>query len=128
MRDVSGPRRRRRRRSAATSPLHDLTGGNHFVPDILPDFFPDEVDVGPAPGRQAARHRHALSWRPRLELTRGDVAARSAVAVTVTNETGHKLPSGLSGGPAHLAERAGLRRRLARSSTSRAPTTRPPAS
>jgi len=24
--------------------LHDLTGGNTFVPDIIPDFFPD-VDV-----------------------------------------------------------------------------------
>jgi hypothetical protein len=27
-------------------PLHDFTGGNYFIADILPDFYPTEVDVG----------------------------------------------------------------------------------
>jgi hypothetical protein len=70
-------------------PLHDLTGGNTLVLDILPDFFPGEVDVGQL---QAARAR-AISMLQRaatLELT----LDAPSLTVRVTNETGHKLISG----------------------------------
>jgi hypothetical protein len=70
-------------------PLHDLTGGNTFVLDVLPDFFPGEVDVAQL---QAARAR-AISMLQRaatLELT----LDAPSLTVRVTNETGHKLISG----------------------------------
>jgi hypothetical protein len=70
-------------------PLHDLTGGNTFILDVLPDLFPGEVDTSQL---QAAKAR-AVSMLERaasLELTPGD----AGVTVRVTNETGHKLISG----------------------------------
>jgi hypothetical protein len=69
--------------------LHDFTGGNTFVPDIIASYFPDEVDVGQL---QAAKAR-AISMIQKaasLALTPEDFG----VTVRVTNETGHKLPSG----------------------------------
>jgi hypothetical protein len=70
-------------------PLHDLMGGNIFVVDIVDDYYPDEVDV---PQLQAAKARaeHMLGLAATLELTPEDFG----VTVRVTNETGHKLPSG----------------------------------
>jgi len=72
--------------------LHDLTGGNTFVPDILPDFFPD-VDVA---ALQAGKLRAEamLSLAATMDLTMSGVDGHPAVMVRVTNETGHKLPSG----------------------------------
>ncbi|MCK4414800.1 MAG: T9SS type A sorting domain-containing protein [Candidatus Eisenbacteria sp.] len=69
--------------------LHDLMGGNTFVPDIIASFFPDEVDVAQL---QAAKGRaeEMLIKAAMLELTPEDFG----VTVRVTNETGHKLPSG----------------------------------
>jgi hypothetical protein len=92
MRDVSG-------KSAAGGPvrsdmaMHDMTGGNHFVPDILPSYFPGEVD---AARLQAGKQRaiSMLQLAATMSLTPGQVGARRSVTVTVTNETGHKLPSG----------------------------------
>jgi hypothetical protein len=64
-------------------------GGNTFVTDIVDDFFPDEVDVGQL---QAAKQRavEMLQKAAAMELT----ATEFGVVVRVTNETGHKLPSG----------------------------------
>jgi cytochrome c553 len=94
MRDVSG--------AGASEPgapvredlaLHDLTGGNHFVPDILPQFYPDEVD--PVALQDAkARVVQMLQLAATLEATLGVNGTTPELAVTVTNETGHKLPSG----------------------------------
>jgi cytochrome c553 len=70
-------------------PLHDMTGGNTFLPDIVPTYYPDEVDVAQL---QAAKAR-ALSMLEKaatLEVTPGE----AGITVRVTNETGHKLPSG----------------------------------
>lgn len=69
--------------------LHDLTGGNTFILDILPDFFPGEVDVIQL---QAAKARAAgmLQKAATLSLT----PTWSGVTVRVTNETAHKLISG----------------------------------
>ena len=69
--------------------LHDFTGGNTFVPDIIETFYPDEVD----PAQLAAAKARAISMiqlAATVELTPEDFG----VTVRVVNETGHKLPSG----------------------------------
>lgn len=70
-------------------PLHDLMGGNTFVPDIVATFFPDEVDAAQL---QAAvvRAESMLQKAATLQVT----PETFGVTVRVTNETGHKLPSG----------------------------------
>lgn len=72
--------------------LHDLTGGNTFVPDILPDFYPD-LDVA---ALQAGKQRAIamLSLAATMEVTVAPAEGSPAVNVRITNETGHKLPSG----------------------------------
>ncbi|HET6349269.1 MAG TPA: T9SS type A sorting domain-containing protein [Candidatus Krumholzibacteria bacterium] len=73
--------------------LHDLTGGNTFIPDILPDFFPSEVDVTQLDaGKQRALDM--LHLAASMSLAAGQAGNRPTVTVTVTNETAHKLPSG----------------------------------
>jgi hypothetical protein len=69
--------------------LHDLMGGNAFLPDILPGFWPTEVDSFVL---QAAKQRAIgmLQLAATLEAT----PAAYGVDVRVTNETAHKLPSG----------------------------------
>ena len=74
-------------------PLHDLTGGNHFIPDVLPGMFPGEVD----PAMVAAGKQRAIAMiqlAASIALAPGQIGARPTVTVTVTNETAHKLPSG----------------------------------
>jgi len=74
-------------------PLHDLTGGNHFLPDIIPSFFPDEVDsLRLHAGKQRAISM--LQLAATMALAPGQIGARPTVTVTITNETAHKLPSG----------------------------------
>jgi hypothetical protein len=89
MRDVTG-------KGAATDaptrddlPLHDMMGGNTFVPDIIATFYPDEVDAAQL---QAAKVRadNMLKMAATLEIFPEDFG----ITVRVTNETGHKLPSG----------------------------------
>jgi hypothetical protein len=70
-------------------PLHDLMGGNTFVVDIVPTFFPDEVDVAQLQAAKA-RAQHMLQLAATMEVTPEDFG----ITVRVTNETGHKLPSG----------------------------------
>ncbi|RKZ12536.1 hypothetical protein DRQ50_11820, partial [bacterium] len=73
--------------------LHDLMGGNTFLPDILPDFFPGEVDVAQM---QAAKLRAQamLTLAATLDVTIDNRDYQRGINVRVTNETGHKLPSG----------------------------------
>jgi cytochrome c553 len=74
-------------------PLHDLTGGNYFIPDILPSFYPGEVDsLRLNAGKQ--RVITMLQKAATMALAVGQVGNRPKVTVTITNETGHKLPSG----------------------------------
>ncbi len=90
MRDVTG-----RGSNVSGSPnrtdlgLHDFTGGNTFVPDIIPDFYPGVVD--PA-ALQAGKARvvHMLQLAATLDVTPDS----AGITVRVTNETGHRLPSG----------------------------------
>ena len=70
-------------------PLHDLMGGNTFIPDVLPLMYPGEVNVTEL---QAAKARAItmLQLAATLQVTPQSYGVR----VRVTNETGHKLPSG----------------------------------
>ncbi|RKD85044.1 T9SS type A sorting domain-containing protein [Mangrovibacterium diazotrophicum] len=70
-------------------PLHDMTGGNTFIPDLVALLYPDEVNASALDaGKQRAMYmlQHAAS----LHLS----VANDVATVTVTNNTGHKLPSG----------------------------------
>ncbi len=69
--------------------LHDLTGGNTFVTDIVASFFPGEVDAAQLAAAKA-RATGMIQLAATLELT----PQTYGVDVKVTNETGHKLPSG----------------------------------
>ncbi len=69
--------------------LHDLMGGNIFVPDIVATYFPDEVDQTQLDDAKS-RAEHMLSLAATLEVE----PQTYGVSVRVTNETGHKLPSG----------------------------------
>ena len=74
-------------------PLHDQMGGNHFIPDVLPDFFPSEVDVAQL---QAAKQRaiDMLRKAATMTLEAAVVGVNPTVRVGILNETAHKLPSG----------------------------------
>lgn len=70
-------------------PLHDMTGGNTWVPDIIPIFFPGETNSAAlAAGKQRAAFM--LQKAATLEVS-GTIPN---IFVKVINETGHKLPSG----------------------------------
>lgn len=69
--------------------LHDLTGGNTFVPRIISTYFPDEVDQGQLDAA-VDRALSMLQKAATLEISPEDYG----VSVKVTNQTGHKLPSG----------------------------------
>ena len=70
-------------------PLHDMTGGNTLLPGIIAQFYPDDVDTA-ALTAAAARAVTMLQLAATLAITPEDFGA----TVRVTNETGHKLPSG----------------------------------
>jgi hypothetical protein len=69
--------------------LHDLTGGNTAVPDMIAALYPGEVD--PA-ALQAGKSRALFMLQNAATLA---VTPQGfGVRVRVTNETAHKLPSG----------------------------------
>jgi hypothetical protein len=70
-------------------PLHDMMGGNTFVVDIVANFYADEVDAGQLAAAKT-RAEYMLQNAATLEVTPEDFG----ITVRVTNETGHKLPSG----------------------------------
>ena len=72
-------------------PLHDLTGGNTFIPNLIDSVFPGETD----PATLAAgilRARDMLQHAATMELEVDQL--NQEVSVKIINETGHKLPSG----------------------------------
>lgn len=75
-------------------PLHDMTGGNTFIPDLVAQLYPDEVDAA-ALNAGKERALFMLQHAADMEL---DVATNAddtkTATVTVINLTGHKLPSG----------------------------------
>lgn len=74
-------------------PLHDLTGGNYFIPDVLPAMWPGEVDATELQAGKA-RALAMLTLAATLQLTPIQQDGLPGITVRVTNETGHKLPSG----------------------------------
>jgi hypothetical protein len=75
---------------------HDLTGGNTFAPDIIPDFFP-EVDTA---ALQEAKVRATATLQRAADLQVVSYHSGDSVIATVkiTNRTGHKLPTGYPDG------------------------------
>jgi len=74
-------------------PKHDLTGGNAFLPDILPDFWEGSVDttlLRLGKSRAIATLQRAAT----LEATAVQAGDSVVLTVQVTNLTGHKLPTG----------------------------------
>ncbi len=70
-------------------PLHDMTGGSTWLPALLDSLYPGEVNaVALEAGIERARYmlQNAATVDIEQEGARLDV--------TVTNETGHKLPTG----------------------------------
>src|SRR4030095_9084851 len=67
---------------------HDLTGGNAWVPLLMPTLFPDldPTYFGAAAARALLTLRRAAKLQVRQDGT--------DLHVTVTNLTGHKLPTG----------------------------------
>jgi len=70
-------------------PLHDMTGGSTWLPSLLPTLFPEEVDA-PAIDAGVTRTRYMLTNAADLVAEQDG----TKVKVTVTNQTGHKLPTG----------------------------------
>lgn len=70
-------------------PLHDMTGGSTWLASLLPTLFPGQVS-GPAITAGVARARYMLQ----NAATVAAVQASSQLKVTVTNQSGHKLPTG----------------------------------
>ncbi|HYQ86437.1 MAG TPA: T9SS type A sorting domain-containing protein [Bacteroidota bacterium] len=75
---------------------HDLTGGNTFVPGILPDFYPG-LDTG---ALSAGRDRAIATLQRAADLRLTAYRFRDTVhaSVRITNRTGHKLPTGYPDG------------------------------
>jgi hypothetical protein len=74
-------------------PHHDLTGGNTFIPSTIESVFPGETDPA-ALDSGVVRARRMLQKAATVDLTVESSGSQHLATVRVTNETGHKLPSG----------------------------------
>jgi hypothetical protein len=74
-------------------PHHDMTGGNTFIPAIIAELYPSDVN-SVALDSGEARARTMLQLAASMDLSITDMGDHFAARVRVTNETGHKLPSG----------------------------------
>jgi len=70
-------------------PLHDMTGGSTWIMGLLPAMFPGEVNEA-ALLAGIDRSRYLLQNAATVDLAQEG----SDLEVTVTNQTGHKLPTG----------------------------------
>lgn len=73
----------------ANLPLHDMTGGSTWLPSLLPILHPGKVN---ASAIEAGIHRATQLLTNAASLSIAETAGQ--LKVTVTNETGHKLPTG----------------------------------
>jgi len=94
MRDVTGKACKQGSAPTRTNlSLHDLTGGNTFVPLLVSHMYPDETNATAlAAGIERARRMLELAATMDLDVV-ADADSFKAI-VRITNETGHKLPSG----------------------------------
>jgi hypothetical protein len=93
MRDVSGrgcdPASNPTAPVRADLPLHDMTGGSTWLPGVMTNLFPAEIDAAAvAAGVERATYMLANA------ATMGAAEEAGKLKVTVTNQTGHKLPTG----------------------------------
>jgi hypothetical protein len=70
-------------------PLHDMTGGSVWLPTVLPAIYSNQVN---ATALQAGAQRAVQLLTNAASLAIAD--APGALKVIVTNECGHKLPTG----------------------------------
>lgn len=90
MRDVTGKGAKMNDAPVRTNlPLHDMTGGNTFVPKMVKQKWAAEVNAQ-ALDAGMERARNNLQNAASLELT----VSGTTATVKITNNTGHKLPSG----------------------------------
>jgi mono/diheme cytochrome c family protein len=94
MRDVTGKGADKNNVPVRTDlPLHDMTGGNTFMPNLIEPVYPGEADVN-ALNDGILRARYMLQNAATLGLSVVPQGSEYLATVRVTNETGHKLPSG----------------------------------
>ena len=74
-------------------PLHDMTGGNTFIPKLLSTLWPGEVNQA-ALDAGIQRATGMLQKAATITLTVTPQGTDYVAKVKVANETGHKLPSG----------------------------------
>jgi len=74
-------------------PEHDLTGGNTFIPLLLDALFPGETNAS-ALANGISRAESMLKKAATMDLTVNESGNNYLASVRVTNETGHKFPSG----------------------------------
>ena len=75
--------------SRADMPLHDMTGGSTWVPQMIANMYPAKVNQ-PAITAGIGRARYMLQNAASLAVT----SENGKLKAKVTNETGHKLPTG----------------------------------
>ncbi|UCE67501.1 MAG: T9SS type A sorting domain-containing protein [Candidatus Zixiibacteriota bacterium] len=94
MRDVTGYGCNKRGALLRTDlALHDLTGGNTFVPPMVPTLYPGEIDPA-ALNAGLLRATQTLQSAATMTVTLDTTVTGYTATVHVVNETGHKLPSG----------------------------------
>ncbi|MDP2887339.1 MAG: T9SS type A sorting domain-containing protein [Bacteroidota bacterium] len=92
MRDVTGKGAKMNDAPIRTNlPLHDMTGGNTFVPKMVKAKYPAEVNAQ-ALDAGMERAKNNLQNSALFALTVN--AEKTTATVKVTNTTGHKLPTG----------------------------------
>ncbi len=70
-------------------PLHDMTGGSTWLPGLLATLYPDQTDAA-AINAGITRALYMLDHAADMTLDQDGID----LLVTVTNNTGHKLPTG----------------------------------
>lgn len=94
MKDISGvAANKKSARYRDDMSYHDMTGGNTFIPGIIAELFPADVNATALDSGEA-RARTMLQLAATMELTLTEMGDHFSARVRVTNETGHKLPSG----------------------------------
>jgi hypothetical protein len=74
-------------------PLHDMMGGNAWMPSVVAALYPGETDAA-ALADGALRAVSMLQKAALVDIVVAPEADSTRADVTVTNRTGHKLPTG----------------------------------
>jgi len=89
MRDITGQGCNMNPPMRTDLPLHDMTGGSTWLPSLLPITHPGKVNAT-ALNKGILRARYMLQNAAEMEASQED----DILKVTITNNTGHKLPTG----------------------------------